>query len=135
MYPVINTPSYPLPPHTLSTLSQGKTPTHSVTPLCHYTPSVASPPIHPAGKHLHSTIGNITTPHDIVSAQDSTHPYITILDHYNEYLLIYLLVCMFACSCCIVIGAFMLSREGQFRESTPGVEPEASTASSHPFTG
>jgi hypothetical protein len=33
--------------------------------------------------------------------------------------LIYLLVCMFACSCCIVIGAFVPSREGQFCKTTP----------------
>jgi hypothetical protein len=120
MHPAINTPrELPSPSHTLSTLSQGKTPTHSVPRSADYTPSVASPPIHPSGKHLHSTTGNITTPHDTDSAQDSTHPHITILDHYIKYLLIYLLVCMFACSCCVVIGAFVLSREGQFRESTP----------------
>jgi hypothetical protein len=53
-----------------------------------YTPSVASPPIHPSGKHLHSTTSNITIPHDKDSAQDSTYPYITILDHYIEHLLI-----------------------------------------------
>jgi hypothetical protein len=35
-------------------------------------------------------------------------------------LLVYLLVCMFACSCCIVIGAFMSSRGGQIYKSTPG---------------
>jgi hypothetical protein len=29
-----HTPSYPLPLHTLNTLSQGKHLTHSVTPLC-----------------------------------------------------------------------------------------------------
>ena len=34
IHPAINTPSYPLPLHTLNTLSQGKHPTHSVTPLC-----------------------------------------------------------------------------------------------------
>jgi hypothetical protein len=34
MYPAIKTPNYPLPLHTLNTLSQGKPPTHSVTPLC-----------------------------------------------------------------------------------------------------
>jgi hypothetical protein len=34
-------------------------------------------------------------------------------------LLIYLLVCMFACSCCIVIGAFVPSREGQICKPTP----------------
>jgi hypothetical protein len=32
--PTINTPSYPLPLHTLNTLNQGKHPTRSVTPLC-----------------------------------------------------------------------------------------------------
>ena len=32
--------------------------------------------------------------------------------HYTKYLLIYLLVCMFACSCCIVIGTFVLSHKG-----------------------
>jgi hypothetical protein len=44
-----------------------------------YTHSVASPPIHPPGKHLRSTTSNITTPHDTDSVQDSTHPYIAIL--------------------------------------------------------
>ena len=79
-----HTPSYkytqlPSPsPHTLNTLSQGKHPTHSVTLLC-YTHSVASPPVHPPGKHLRSTTSNITTPHDTDSTQDSTHPYIAIL--------------------------------------------------------
>jgi hypothetical protein len=34
--------------------------------------------------------------------------------------MIYLLFCMFACSCCIVIGAFVPSREGQICKSTPG---------------
>ena len=41
-------------------------------------------------------------------------------DHYTKYLFIYLLVCMFAGSCCIVIGAFVLSRGGQICKSTPG---------------
>jgi hypothetical protein len=40
-------------------------------------------------------------------------------DHYNEYLLIYLLVCMFACSCSKVIGAFVLSRKGRLCKSKP----------------
>ena len=44
-----------------------------------YTHSVTSPPVHPPGKHLHSTTSNITTPHDIDSTQDSTNPYIAIL--------------------------------------------------------
>jgi hypothetical protein len=69
-----HTPSYkytqlPYPsPHTFNTLSQGKHP-----------PNVASPPVHPPGKHLRSTTSNITTPHDIDSTQDSAHLYITIL--------------------------------------------------------
>lgn len=118
MYPAINTPSYNLPLHTLNTVSQGKPPLTQLPRSADYTSSVASPPIHPSGKHQHST-NNITTPHDTDSAQDSTHPYITIIDQYIEHLLIYLLVCMFAWSCCVVIGAFMLSREGQFRELSP----------------
>jgi hypothetical protein len=44
--------------------------------------------------------------------------HISLSDHYTKYLLIYLLVCMFACSCCIVIGAFVPSCEGQFYKST-----------------
>jgi hypothetical protein len=45
-----------------------------------YAHSVASPPIHPPGKHLlHYTTSKITTPHDTDFAQDSTHPYIAIL--------------------------------------------------------
>jgi hypothetical protein len=79
IHPAINTPSYPLPLHTLNTLSQGKTPPTQLLRSSGYTHSVALPPIHPPGKHLHSTNSNITTPHDIDSAQDSTHPYITIL--------------------------------------------------------
>jgi hypothetical protein len=78
MYPTINIPSYPLPLHTLNTLSQGKPPPTQLPRSAGYTPSVASPSIHPLGKHLHSTTSNITTPHDTDSAQDS-HTYITIL--------------------------------------------------------
>src|SRR5688572_8953823 len=78
-YPAINTPSYHLPLHTLNTLSQGKLPPAQLPCSTGYTHSVASPPIHPPGKHLRSTTSNITTPHDIDSAQDSTHPYIAIL--------------------------------------------------------
>jgi hypothetical protein len=33
-YATPHTPSYPLPLHILNTLSQGKHPAHSVTPLC-----------------------------------------------------------------------------------------------------
>jgi hypothetical protein len=54
------------------------------------------------------------------STQDSTHPYIAILTTYTKYVLVYLLVCMFACSCCIVIGAFVSSRGGQICKSTRG---------------
>jgi hypothetical protein len=78
-YPAINTPNYPLPLHTLNTLSQGKPPPTQLPHSAGYAHSVASPPIHPPGNHLHSTTGNITTPHDTDSAQDSTHPYIAIM--------------------------------------------------------
>jgi hypothetical protein len=106
MYLAINTPSYPLPLHTFRTLSQGNPPTHSVTSFYHYTSSIGSPPTQPSGKHLYSINTN--------STQNYIHPSTTIPNHYNKYLLIYLLVYMFACSCCIVIGAFVSSREGQF---------------------
>jgi hypothetical protein len=79
MYPAINTPSYSLPLHTLNTLSQDKTPPTQLPRSVGYAHSIASPPIHPPGKHLHSTTSNITTPHDTYSAQDFTHPYIAIL--------------------------------------------------------
>jgi hypothetical protein len=73
IHPTINTPRYPLPLHTLNT-------PHTQLPRsAGYVHSVASPPIHPPGKHLHSTTSNITTPHDTDSTQDSTHPYIAIL--------------------------------------------------------
>jgi hypothetical protein len=39
-------PSYPLPLHTLNTLSQGKPPPTQLPRSAGYTPSVASPPIH-----------------------------------------------------------------------------------------
>jgi hypothetical protein len=79
-HPAINTPSYPLPLHTHSTPST-KENTLPTQLLCSsgYTHSVASPPVHPPGKHLRSTTSNITTPHDTDSTQDSTHPYIIIL--------------------------------------------------------
>jgi hypothetical protein len=79
IHPTINTPSYPLPLHTLNTLSQGKPPPTQLLRSAGYAHSVASPPIHPPGKHLRSTTSNIITPHDIDSSQDSTHPYIAIL--------------------------------------------------------
>jgi hypothetical protein len=70
MYPTINTPSYPLPLHTLNTPSKGKPPHTQLPRSAGYNPSVTSPPIHPPGKHLHSTTSNITTPHDTCFAQD-----------------------------------------------------------------
>jgi hypothetical protein len=79
MHEAMNTPSYPLPIHTLNTLSQGKPPPTHLHRSAGYTPNVALPPIHPSGMDLHSTTNNITTPHDTNSAQDSTHPYIAIL--------------------------------------------------------
>jgi hypothetical protein len=100
MYLAINKPSYPLPPHILITLSQDNPHTLG-TPLCQYTSSVSSPPIYPKRKHLYSINTN--------STRNYIHPSTTIPDHYNEYLLIYLLVCMFACSCCVVIRVFVLS--------------------------
>jgi hypothetical protein len=74
-----HTPSYPLPLHTLNTLSQGKPLPTQLPRSTGYTHSVASPPIDPPGKQLHSTTSNITTPHDTDSAQDFTHPHIAIL--------------------------------------------------------
>jgi hypothetical protein len=83
-----NSELYCTTPHTPSylTLSTHSTPSakSNIPPTqllrsAGYTHTVASPPIHPPGKHLHSTTSNITTPHDTYSAQDSTHPYITIL--------------------------------------------------------
>src|SRR5688500_13220144 len=80
IHPAINTPSYPLPLHTHSTPSaKANTPPTQLLYSAGYTHSVASPPVHPPGKHLRSTTSNITTPHDTDSTQDPTHPYIAIL--------------------------------------------------------
>jgi hypothetical protein len=79
IYLAINTPSYPLPLHTLNTLSQGEPPPTQLHHSASYKPSVALPPIHRSGKHLHFTTSNISTPHDTDSVQDSTHSYIAIL--------------------------------------------------------
>jgi hypothetical protein len=79
IHSAINTPSYPLPLHTLNTLSQGKHPPTQLLRSAGYTHSVASPLVHPPGKHLRSTTSSISTPHDTDSTQDSTHPYIAIL--------------------------------------------------------
>jgi hypothetical protein len=98
IHPAINTPSYPLPLHTHSTPSaKANTPPTQLLRTAGYMHSVASPPVHPPGKHLRSTTSNITTPHDTDSTQDSTQP-----------------------SRCIVIGAFVPSRGGQICKSTPG---------------
>jgi hypothetical protein len=112
--PAINTPSYPLPLHTHSTPSaKANTPPTQLLRSVGYSHSVASPLVHPPSKHLRSTTSSISTPHDTDSTQDSIHPYIAILTTILiKYLLIYLLVCMFAYSCCIVIGAFVPSRGG-----------------------
>jgi hypothetical protein len=75
-----HTPSYRLPLHTHSTPSaKANTPPTQLLRSVGYAHSVASPPIHPPGKHLHCTTSNITTPHDTDFAQNSTHPYIAIL--------------------------------------------------------
>jgi hypothetical protein len=75
-----HTPSYPLPLPTHSTPSaKANTPPTQLLRSAGYMHSVASPPVHPPGKHLHSATSNISTPHDTDSAQDSTHPYIVVL--------------------------------------------------------
>jgi hypothetical protein len=91
----INTPSYPLPLHTHSTPSaKENTPPTQLLRSASYTHSVASPPVHPPGKHLHSTTSNITTPHDTDYTQDSTDPYIAIL---TTILNICWYTCLFVC--------------------------------------
>jgi hypothetical protein len=77
--------SYPLHLHTFNTLSQGKPPPTQLLHSAGYTPNFTSPPIHPPGKHLHSTTSNITTPHDTNSAQDYPSRY-RHSDHYTKYL-------------------------------------------------
>jgi hypothetical protein len=120
IHPAINTPSYPLPLHTHSTPSaKANTPPTQLLCSAGYTHSVASPPVHPPGKHLRSTTRSISTPHDTYSTQDYPSMY-RYFDHYTKYLLVYLLVCMFAYSCCIVIGEFVPSRGGQICKSTTG---------------
>jgi len=98
IHPAINTPSYPLPLHTHSTPSaKANTPPTQLLRSAGYTHSVASPPVHPPGKHLRSTTSNITTPHDTDSTQDSTHPYIAILTTILIFvgILVGLYVCLF----------------------------------------
>jgi hypothetical protein len=122
IHSAINTPSYPLPLHTHSTPSaKANTPPTQLLRSAGYTYSVASPPIHPPGKHLRSTTSNITTPHDTDSTQVSTHPYIAILTNIlNICWYTCWFVCLLVCSCCIVIGVFVPSRGGQVCKSTPG---------------
>jgi hypothetical protein len=95
IHPAINTPSYPLPLHTHSTPSAKANTTP--TQLLHsadYTHSVASPLVHPHGKHLRSTTSSISTPHATYSTQDSTHPCIAIL---TTILNICCYACWFVC--------------------------------------
>jgi hypothetical protein len=95
IHPTINTPSYHLPLHTHSTpLAKANTPPTQLLRSAGYTHSVASPPIHPPSKHLRSTTGSISTPHDTDSTQDSTHPYISIL---TTILNICWYTCLFVC--------------------------------------
>jgi hypothetical protein len=98
-------------------ISLSQTPLTQLPRSAGYTPCVASPPIHPSGKHFQSTTSNISIPHDTDSSQDYTFIYCHS-DHYTKYLVIYLLVCMFPCSYCIVITAFVPYREGHFCKST-----------------
>jgi hypothetical protein len=135
MYLAINTPNYPLPLYTLNTLSQGKPPPTPLLRSAGYTPSVALPPIHPSGKHLHSNTSNITTPHDIDSTQDSTHPYITILTTILN-------ICWYSCwfVYLLVHATYLSERSCRLVKAGSAslrqtVEPETSSASSHPFTG
>jgi hypothetical protein len=95
IHPAINAPSYPLPLHTHSTPSaKENTPPTQLLCFAGYTHSVASPPVHPPGKHLRSTTSSISTPHDTYSTQDSTHPCITIL---TTILNICCYTCWFVC--------------------------------------
>jgi hypothetical protein len=130
-----HTPSYPLSLHTLNTLSQGKLSSTQLLRSAGYTHSVASPPIHSPGKHIHSTTSNITKPHDIDSAQDSTHPYIAILTTILN-------MCWYTCwFVCLLVHVSQLSeRSCRFVEAGSAslrraVEQEASSVSSHPFAG
>jgi hypothetical protein len=100
IHPAINTPSYPLPLHTHSTPSaKANTPRTQLLRSAGYTHSVASPPIHPPGKHLRSTTSSISTPHDTDSTQDCTHSYIAILTTILN-------ICWYACwFVCLLVHA------------------------------
>jgi hypothetical protein len=132
-----HTPSYPLPLHTHSTPSaKANTPPTHLLRYAGYTHSVASPPVHPPGKHLRSTTSNITTPHDTDSTQDSTHPYIAILTTILN-------ICWYTCwfVCLLVHVAKLSERSCRLVEAwsaslRQAVELEASSASSpSPFAG
>lgn len=137
IHPAINTPSYPLPLHTHSTPSaKANTPPTQLLCSAGYTHSVASPPVHPPGKHLRSTTSNITTPHDTDSTQDSTHPYIAILTTILN-------ICWYTCwFVCLLVHVELLSErscllvEARSASLRQAVEPEACSASSpSPFAG
>jgi hypothetical protein len=112
MHPSINTSrELPSPSHSLSTLSQGYPPPRIQLPRSATTLLVL---VHLQYTHRVS----ISTPSTQTILKTIFTHLPTIPDHYNEYFLIYLLICMLACSCYVVIGAFMPSREGQFCKST-----------------
>jgi hypothetical protein len=99
-----HTPSYkytqlPFPsPHTQHPQTRQTPPPTQLLRSVGYTHSVASPPVHPPGKHLRSTTSSISTPHDTDSTQDSTHPYVAILTTILNicwYILAGLYVCLF----------------------------------------
>jgi hypothetical protein len=121
IHSAINTPSYPLPLHTHSTpSSKANTPPTQLLRSAGYTHSVASPPVHPPGKHLCSTTSSISNHMTQILLKTLPIFIYRYSDNYTKYLLVYLLICMFACSCCIVIGAFVPSRGGQICKSTLG---------------
>jgi hypothetical protein len=93
IHPAINIPSYPLHIHSTPS-AKANTPPTQLLHSAGYTHSVASPPVHPPGKHLRSTTSSISTPHDTNSTQDSTHPYIAIL---TTILNICWRACLFVC--------------------------------------
>jgi hypothetical protein len=94
-YATPHTHNYSLPLHTHSTPSfKANTSPTQLLRSTGYTHSVASPPVHPPGKHLRSTTSSISTPHDTDSTQDSTHSYIAIM---TTILNICWHACLFVC--------------------------------------
>ena len=112
---------YPLPLHT-----------HTQHPQPRQTPHPLSYSALPATRivslRLQSTLlVSTSTPPPVISQHHMTQIllktlpiHISLFWHYTKFLMIYLLFCMFACSWCIVIGAFVSSRGGQICKSTPG---------------